>query len=122
MTRQKKQPGFCSTPTYCMRQGAQSCFNAVTHYPTLLVEAPSPHRGEGRGEGGHGGQTSRPLNLNPHFIDSRPPRSHYVPQEIEPKWQKIWTDRGVMKASDASPKPKFYDLVMYPYPSGELHM
>src|SRR5947209_5001939 len=27
-----------------------------------------------------------------------------------------------MKASDSSPKPKFYDLVMYPYPSGELHM
>src|SRR5690242_882860 len=49
-------------------------------------------------------------------------RSQYVPQEIEPKWQKIWADRGVMKADDASPKPKFYDLVMYPYPSGELHM
>src|SRR6266704_2500857 len=27
-----------------------------------------------------------------------------------------------MKASDNSPKPKFDDLVMYPYPSGELHM
>src|SRR5689334_12725240 len=53
---------------------------------------------------------------------SRPRRSVYVPQEIEPKWQQIWADRGVMKASDASPKPKFYDLVMYPYPSGELHM
>ncbi|HET9781936.1 MAG TPA: leucine--tRNA ligase [Candidatus Dormibacteraeota bacterium] len=53
---------------------------------------------------------------------SRSRRSVYVPQEIEPKWQKIWADRGVMKASDASPKPKFYDLVMYPYPSGELHM
>jgi leucyl-tRNA synthetase len=46
----------------------------------------------------------------------------YVPQEIEPKWQRIWAEHGVMKANDASPKPKFYDLVMYPYPSGELHM
>ena len=27
-----------------------------------------------------------------------------------------------MKASDSSLKPKYYDLVMYPYPSGELHM
>ena len=53
---------------------------------------------------------------------SRPRRSVYVPQEIEPKWQKVWAERGVMKASDSSPKPKFYDLVMYPYPSGELHM
>src|SRR5690348_13246365 len=53
---------------------------------------------------------------------SRSRRSVYVPQEIEPKWQKIWAERGVMKASDSSEKPKFYDLVMYPYPSGELHM
>src|SRR5437879_3855113 len=53
---------------------------------------------------------------------SRPHRSFYVPQDIEPKWQKVWAERGVMKASDSSPKPKFYDLVMYPYPSGELHM
>ena len=46
--------------------------------------------------------------------------SAYVPQDIEPKWQKVWADRGVMKAADDSPKPKFYDLVMYPYPSGDL--
>jgi leucyl-tRNA synthetase len=51
---------------------------------------------------------------------SRPRRSVYVPQEIEPKWQKIWVEHGVMKASDSSPKTKFYDLVMYPYPSGDL--
>jgi leucyl-tRNA synthetase len=53
-------------------------------------------------------------------MSSRPRRSQYVPQEIEPKWQKIWADHGVMKAADDSPKPKFYDLVMYPYPSGDL--
>jgi leucyl-tRNA synthetase len=46
--------------------------------------------------------------------------SSYVPQDIEPKWQKVWADHGVMKAADDSPKPKFYDLVMYPYPSGDL--
>ena len=51
---------------------------------------------------------------------SRPRRSVYIPQEIEPKWQKIWAERGVMKANDSSPKPKYYDLVMYPYPSGDL--
>ena len=51
---------------------------------------------------------------------SRPRRSAYVPQEIEPRWQQIWAERGVMKASDSSPKPKYYDLVMYPYPSGDL--
>src|SRR5712691_6806506 len=53
-------------------------------------------------------------------METRPRRSTYVPQEIEPKWQKTWVDRGVMKASDKSPKPKYYDLVMYPYPSGDM--
>jgi leucyl-tRNA synthetase len=51
---------------------------------------------------------------------NRPRRSVYVPQEIEPKWQRVWAERGVMKASDTSTKPKYYDLVMYPYPSGDL--
>jgi leucyl-tRNA synthetase len=53
-------------------------------------------------------------------MENRPRRSTYVPQEIEPKWQKVWAERGVMKASDTSAKPKYYDLVMYPYPSGDL--
>jgi leucyl-tRNA synthetase len=53
-------------------------------------------------------------------METKPRRSSYVPQEIEPKWQKTWEERGVMKASDNSPKPKYYDLVMYPYPSGDL--
>ena len=53
-------------------------------------------------------------------MDNRPRRSVYVPQEIEPKWQRVWADRGVMKASDTSTRPKYYDLVMYPYPSGDL--
>jgi leucyl-tRNA synthetase len=48
--------------------------------------------------------------------------SGYVPQDIEPKWQKVWAEHGVMKAADDSPKPKFYNLVMFPYPSGPLHM
>lgn len=43
----------------------------------------------------------------------------YVPQEIEPKWQRVWAERGVMRASDSSDKPKYYNLVMFPYPSGE---
>ncbi len=47
-------------------------------------------------------------------------RTGFSPQEIEPKWQRVWAERGVMKASDSSPRPKYYDLVMYPYPSGDL--
>src|SRR6202162_3080413 len=55
-------------------------------------------------------------------METKPRRSGYVPQDIEPKWQQVWAERGVMKADDASPKPKFYNLVMFPYPSGPLHM
>jgi len=47
-------------------------------------------------------------------------RVGYIPQEIEPKWQRVWADRGVLKADDTSTRPKYYDLVMYPYPSGDL--
>ena len=36
----------------------------------------------------------------------------------EAKWQKKWEDAGVFHAEDCSPKPKFYGLVEFPYPSG----
>jgi len=49
-------------------------------------------------------------------------RRGYVPQDIESKWQRIWRDRGVMHADDSSARAKFYNLVMFPYPSGDLHM
>jgi leucyl-tRNA synthetase len=49
-------------------------------------------------------------------------RRGYVPQDIEPKWQRVWDERGVMRASDDSAHPKYYNLVMFPYPSGDLHM
>jgi leucyl-tRNA synthetase len=49
-------------------------------------------------------------------------RRGYVPQDIEPKWQRVWDERGVLRASDGSARPKYYNLVMFPYPSGDLHM
>lgn len=49
-------------------------------------------------------------------------RTKYNPKEIEGKWQKQWEEQGLYHAPDDSPKPKFYNLVMLPYPSGDLHM
>ena len=43
-------------------------------------------------------------------------RHHF--KKIEPKWQKRWEEEGIFKAVDKSPKPKFYGLVEFPYPSG----
>ncbi len=47
----------------------------------------------------------------------------YNPSEIEPKWQKEWTDAGVFATPDAvEGKDNYYLLVEYPYPSGNLHI
>ncbi len=49
-------------------------------------------------------------------------RTKYNPKEIEQKWQTQWEAEQLYHAPDDSPKPKFYHLVMFPYPSGDLHM
>src|SRR5437773_4806428 len=49
-------------------------------------------------------------------------RTKFNPKEIEGKWQKLWEAEEMYHAPDNSPKPKFYNLVMLPYPSGNLHM
>jgi leucyl-tRNA synthetase len=43
-------------------------------------------------------------------------------KEIEAKQQAYWDRRGTFKAVPASARPKYYCLVMFPYPSGELHV
>src|SRR5438552_11035662 len=49
-------------------------------------------------------------------------KTRYNPKEIEQKWQEQWETEHLYRASDDAPKPKFYHLVMFPYPSGDLHM
>ncbi len=46
----------------------------------------------------------------------------YFPNEIEPKWQKKWQEKGLYKFKFDSKKKKYYNLVELPYPSGDLHL
>ncbi len=49
-------------------------------------------------------------------------RAKYKPAEIEKKWQEQWETEGIYYAHDDSPEQKYYNLVMLPYPSGDLHI
>jgi len=42
----------------------------------------------------------------------------YDPKAIESKWQAKWEEKGCFKALDNSDKPKYYNLIEFPYPSG----
>ena len=39
-------------------------------------------------------------------------------KQIESKWQKRWEEEHAFEAKDNSSKPKYYNLVEFPYPSG----
>ncbi len=48
--------------------------------------------------------------------------TEYQPSQLEAKWQKRWVDSGLFKMDPKDPRPKFYCLMMFPYPSSALHV
>jgi leucyl-tRNA synthetase len=46
----------------------------------------------------------------------------YNPQELDRKWQQRWAAARAFEPSEDSPKPKFYCLEMFAYPSGHAHV
>jgi leucyl-tRNA synthetase len=45
----------------------------------------------------------------------------YDVQAIEKKWQERWADEGTYQVDNDDPRPSYYVLCMYPYPSGPAH-
>jgi len=48
--------------------------------------------------------------------------NEYDAHAIEEKWQRVWEDEQSFHVANDATGPRFYQLEMWPYPSGQLHM
>ena len=46
----------------------------------------------------------------------------YNARESEPHWQAIWDEKSIFSSKNDDPRPKYYVLEMFPYPSGRIHI
>jgi leucyl-tRNA synthetase len=46
----------------------------------------------------------------------------YNARETEPHWQRQWTEKAIFASKNDDPRPKYYVLEMFPYPSGRIHI
>ena len=46
----------------------------------------------------------------------------YNQGEIERKWQGKWQDSHLHKVNDDDQRPKWFEMTMWPYTSGDLHI
>ena len=53
---------------------------------------------------------------------SRQRELRFDPEAIDRKWQDRWARDGLHRVAHDDPRPKWYEMTMYPYPSGDLHI
>ena len=57
------------------------------------------------------------MAANPRQVELR-----FDPVTIDRKWQDRWAEDGLQRVRDNDSKPKWFEMTMYPYPSGDLHI
>ncbi len=65
-------------------------------------------------------QANRERNMSTTGIHTTELR--YSPVDIEAKWQARWAKDMLYRVRDCDPRPKWYELTMYPYSSGDIHI
>ncbi len=46
----------------------------------------------------------------------------YNARKSEPRWQRQWDQQAIFTSKNDDPRPKYYVLEMFPYPSGRIHI
>ena len=54
--------------------------------------------------------------------NSRQVELRFDPEAIDRKWQARWARDGSHSVANDDSRPKWYEMTMYPYPSGDLHI
>ena len=49
-------------------------------------------------------------------------QSRYDPVPLEKKWQDRWEADGIYRVPENDDRDRWYEMTMYPYPSGDLHI